>query len=193
VSTRSRPLPAVTMLVGLAPALATGLAPGQLHANDRDLRAITVPAAICVGGNPDNFDPGMGITVGNWLPPATATEMRIRCALPLNNVDLGGTSNDNDMTSFTVFYADSDGFGTRTGVLVTLFEVRLSNGRMAGADKCGWDSNHDGTGSTGFTSDNVLCAVDLAATAFYHFSVYIYVNGAPQNAPDAAFSGIRFP
>ena len=78
-------------------------------------------------------------------------------------------------------------------MLVTLFEVGLSNGWMGRSPKCSWDSNRPGTSSTAYTSDNVPCAVDLAATAFYHFNVYVYVNGAPQDAPDAAFNGIRFP
>ena len=38
--------------------------------------------------------------------------MSLHCPLPINNVDLGTSSNDNDMSSFTVFYNDVDGRAT---------------------------------------------------------------------------------
>src|SRR5687767_11549401 len=116
----------------LLPAIAAaGLlaATSPAAANDRDLRATTVPPASCEG-NPSSWRNNREITVMGEqavLPPGTegptspqTVDQRYRCALPLNNVDLGGTTNDNDITSFTVIYLDADGAAAGSLVEVTL-------------------------------------------------------------------------
>jgi len=164
----------------------------QAMANDRDLRATAVPPALWTGETEGHFDNAFGLVVGNIAPPGDDRFLSVRCALPLNNIDLGGTTNDNDMSSFTVFYRDADGRDLRVKLFVTLFEVRLSGGEMTATRKCSWNSS-EGTGVTTFTSANVPCVVDLAATAFYHFAVDMQFDGTPNNFIEAAFSGIRFP
>jgi hypothetical protein len=115
------------------------------------------------------------------------------CALPLNNVDLGGTTNDNDISSFTVLYRDGDGAAPNTFVEVGLYQTMLASGTMQTRAICSWNSNTGGTGSTGYASANVPCTHDVAATALYHFEVRLFTNRVSFPTIEAAFVGIRFP
>ena len=120
----------------------------------------------------------------------------LHCALPLNSIDLGGTTNDNDITSFTVFYRDGDGAAPNIFVEVTLYQNMLASGTMQTTAVCSWNSNTNATGSTGYASANVPCVHDVAATAFYHFKVRMFTNvfsPPPCCQMMASFVGIRFP
>ena len=175
------------------------LATGPASANDRDLRATTVSAYSCTTKDGGIRDNALGIYTGDITNPniGADAEIVLRCPLPLNNIDLGGTSNDNDISDFTVFYQDEDGLGNRVAITVDLNEVRLVSGRMVSAVKCSWNSNVNASGSTSYSASNLRCPVDLVATGFYHFTVRMAIEApAPNsglNTIDAAFAGIRFP
>jgi hypothetical protein len=152
-------------LLTFAAALACSL-PWQAMANDRDLRATTVPAALCVEGNAGNangaawiHDREIGVFgVSTNQPPLNFADAHVHCALPLNNIDLGGNTNDNDITSFTVFYHDRDGAAPNSFVEIVLFQNKLASGMMQDTVVCSWNSNTGGTGSTGYASERAVHA-----------------------------------
>ena len=184
-------------IIVLAATLAGSL-PAPVLANDRDLRATTVPAALCVKG-------GSNDVVWVWLnereyairgtssPAQGDADLRLHCALPLNSIDLGGTTNDNDVSSFTVFYRDGDGMVTNTFVAVTLYRTMLTAGTMQTTAVCSWNSNTSGNSSTGYTSAMVPCVHDVAPTGLYHFKVQMFPTVVSSPAIEASFVGIRVP
>ena len=169
-------------------------------ANDRDLRATTIPAALCVEGGSDGAQLG-----GLWLNEREyalrgrsvggqdIADQRLHCALPLNSIDLGGTTNDNDISSFTVFYRDGDGTTTNTFVAVTLYRTMLTAGTVQTTAVCSWNSNTSGNSSTGYTSAMVPCVHDVTPTGLYHFKVQMFTTVVSSPAIEASFVGIRFP
>ena len=198
-------MPSNRCLLILAAAL-VGSLPSQTLANDRDLRATTIPAAMCVpgeatgnaapnGGAPLRFayDREYAVFGTQNLPGYVAWSFaHLHCPLPLNNIDLGGNTNDNDISSFNVVYRDADGAAPDSFVEVTLFQNKLASG--TGTVVCSWNSNSNMAGGTGYASANVPCAHDVAATAFYHFNIALSTQTrATWPAVEASFVGIRFP
>src|SRR3712207_4045725 len=127
-------------------ALTACLAVGEAGANDRDLRAIHIPAFACHDagqelGQTARWMHGIG---GLGVYGIDGHRATLVCPLPLNNVELGGDGNDADMTSFTVFYSDADGRGEGASVAVFLDEVKLVNGRFESKVLCDWYSGRDG-------------------------------------------------
>jgi hypothetical protein len=62
----------------------------------------------------------------------------------LNNVDLGGTTDDNDISKFRVHYRDTDGFGTLASVAVKLQRFAVGAGGVAESTVvCSWTSDID--------------------------------------------------
>jgi hypothetical protein len=191
-------MPSRGCVLAFAAALAGSL-PGWAMANDRDLKATTVPAALCVEGRSNGAPLG-----GLWLNEREYglpgrldsdfenADQRLHCALPVNNIDLGGTTNDNDISSFTVFYRDGDGVAPNTFVEVTLYQTMLASGTMQTRAVCSWNSNTSGTSSTGYVGASVPCVHDVAATALYHFGVRMFTTTVTNDIV-AAFVGIRFP
>jgi hypothetical protein len=95
------PLPYRHRLAALTIAVLTGSLPLATQADDRDLRATTVPASSCAVHTPTpDWDPHP-VREGGLVGVRGGTMVLIDCPLPLNNVDLGGTTNDNDMSSST--------------------------------------------------------------------------------------------
>jgi hypothetical protein len=182
-------------------------------ANDRDLLATTVPAASCaVYIRP--ADSGIGDSILTWSGNAvvlggiapgdadlstTNNAISLRCPLPINAIDLGGTTNDNDMTSFQVVYRDSDGPGAGTFVEVALVQTLLPAATGTGATLpsttlCAWSSNTTGNSESGWTRATKACVHDLSGIAFYHFEVRLYTDQrAVADVYYAGFAGIRFP
>src|SRR5262245_54365151 len=101
----AKPLLAALRTTALTAAL-LALAP-VAHANDRDLRGTPVPATACI------------VTFGDDVPQPEREgwfsvenqQVNLRCPLPVNNIELSSTSNDNDISKFRVHYRDGDGFG----------------------------------------------------------------------------------
>ena len=90
--------------------------------------------------------------------------MKLHCPLPLNNVDLGGTTDDNDISKFRVHYRDTDGFGTLASMAVNLQRFAVGAGGVAESTVvCSWTSDIDGTGATTAAKATKTCAHDLAA------------------------------
>src|SRR5262245_48645634 len=113
-------------------------------ANDRDLRGTPVPAAACIVNDGKAFQqPGLQ----GWFSVANNVQLTLRCALPVNNVELSSTSNDNDISKFRVHYRDSNGFDSGTAANVQLVET-IVTASILGAQStivCTWNSNTDGT------------------------------------------------
>ena len=105
-----------------------GLTPSPAGANDRDLRAITIPASACQASRdyPYPSDPlphGDGFIVQSATTDLTIVSLR--CPLPINNIDLSDTTDDNDVSKIRVHYRDSDGFGNNATVYVDFSHHRL--------------------------------------------------------------------
>jgi hypothetical protein len=191
------------MMNGAAVALVTALlAPDPAEANDRDLRATVInPFSCTVPYGHEDQDRFMWVGWPHpyglgFLADVAGLGMSLICPLPLNNVDLGGTTNDNDITSFTVYYSDFDGRAGGAWMGVLLREVTLVNGQLVSRVVCDWDSNRHGALASGPVSSNFPCAVDLVATAFYHFDVALINSSIVSSTPNTvaiSFAGIRFP
>jgi hypothetical protein len=119
--------------IALASILA-GFLSGHALANDRDLRAITVPAASCVPYIREG-EPGTGAPTWVWSfaafelsgvrPGFHYATASLRCPLPIDAIDLSGTTNDNDIDKVRILYRDGDGpGGGLTHVDVALEPVR---------------------------------------------------------------------
>ena len=152
-------------LAGLLAALAASaaLAPAIARANDRDLRGTPVPAAACIeyrrtGPIEDPWKAGyFGLTGdGQYL--------QLRCPFPVNNIDLSGTTDDNDLSKMRVHYRDSDAFGDGAGVGVVLLpDVRERFGQCAepAGVLLGLERPRDGCHDR--RQSDRACAHDLAA------------------------------
>ena len=174
-------LPAMlAALTGLA------LAPAAARANDRDLRGTPVPAAACVEYNRSaSFYGPAWSPDGYYLANGAGASLLLHCALPVNAIDLSGTTNDNDISKFKVYYADPDGFGGNYGVRIQLIKTTPLSPTFK-TYVCAWNSDSEGSGSTTPASATKTCAHDIAAGSFYHFDVYLYGNST-------SFFGIEFP
>jgi hypothetical protein len=82
--------------------------PGQ--ANDRSLRALMIPPSSCqVDENtPFEEDP---FKSPDSIARFTSGTYEIICPLPVNNIEMSGRWNDNDISKFRVNYFDFDGPG----------------------------------------------------------------------------------
>jgi hypothetical protein len=182
----------------MAAVLVGGLAyssPGQ--ANDRSLRALMIPASSCqVDGNtPFEEDPfKTPSSIGRFTPGS----YEVLCPLPVNNVEMSGMRNDNDISKFRVAYRDTDGSGPAGEVAVFLERTFLSGGgtltTLSGGGTlttipvCSWSSNTDGADETDHTSDVASCEHDVRRRNFYVFVVVLDRTSAEVN-----FFGIDFP
>ena len=173
-------------------------------ANDRDLKATTIPASSCVDYARDNnsvnvpspgYWGGSAVTWFGQRPDLPMPEtLFLSRPLPVNAIDLGGNTNDNDMSSFQIVYLDNDGFGGGVRVEATLVRTELPTaGALQTTPVCYWDSNVNGSGATGWTRASAPCVHDLSGTAFYHFNVYLFAARSALANFSAGFAGIRFP
>jgi hypothetical protein len=101
------------LLAGLLPpALTAGPAPAR--ANDRDLLGTTVPPPACLVA--ENYGvPYPAPNGGYFAVYGPERYIRLTCPLPINNVDLSGKTDDNDMSKARVYYRDGDGYGLQAG------------------------------------------------------------------------------
>jgi hypothetical protein len=160
--------------------------PGQ--ANDRSLRALMIlPSSCQVDENtPFEEDPfKTPDSIGRFTPGF----YEVLCPLPVNNIEMSGTSNDNDISSFRVTYRDEDGLGSGGEVSVTLHRtVLLAGGEIRFVPVCSWSSNADGPDEIGHTSAVISCEHDVRSQNFYVFTVVLDRTTAEVN-----FYGIDFP
>ena len=166
------------------------LASSGARANDRDLRAVTVPPSACVEiyRNFPYSQPGIqgvfkrGLLLHVCHPVVRHSAAGASCPLPISNIDLSGTTNDNDISEYRVFYTDPDGAGNQA--YVTVF---LGRGPVGNVFR-NWNSN---TGASGATSAVVPCAHDVAANALYYFYVDLVTSYDVKGS--VRFYGITFP
>ena len=182
-----------------------GLLPGYALANDRDLRATSVPASSCIPYFAENAEaPGQSLPWFNSFyglegayPNPDHRIVYLHCPLSVNNIELSTKSNDNDISSFRVAYRDADGLGMAAWVEVYLYQlVVLASGEPRIWLICHWNSRENGSTTTGFTKVDVLCAHDILPGAFYTFEARLFtrfVGGPTPPTPAAAFAGITFP
>jgi len=184
----------------LAAALLAPAAAVPARANDRDLRATTVPAYACAEHRRSGFT-GDPWAVGFFHLTGPGKELRLHCPLPLNNVDLAGITDDNDLSKLQVLYfdgdGDGDGFGAGAALFVSLHKVEAvpggASGGVAVTSVCSWASNVDGTGSTTGDAATKACAHDLAADAVYGFDVTLKTYAGAAATAHVGFLGINFP
>ena len=178
-------------LAGLLTVLAAGsaLAPATAGANDRDLRGTPVPAAACIeyrrtGPIDDPWKAGYFSLSGD------GQYLQLRCPFPVNNVELSGRTDDNDLSKMRVLYRDSDAFGGGAGVQVVLGRSFVNaSGNAQFEAVCFWASNAHGTGATTAAKGTRACVHDLAADSFYHVDVFMGVVAGHT----AQFLGVDFP
>ena len=159
--------------------LATTLVPAAVRANDRDIRAITVPPSSCSLRSGNAF-------YGSNFWGADGGEALLQCPLPINNIDLSGTTNDNDISKFRTFYRDSDGSGSTVNIVVTLGYTKITvDGLWSITGVCTFSSS---PATIDYTNTTKSCVHDVASGVFYFFQVRLNAVGG-----NADFVGIDFP
>jgi hypothetical protein len=194
MSTPNRHRPATAaLLAGMA--VIACLMPTSTRANDRDLRATPVPAAACIQYSSSGFLGGFG----GWNRFSSVFQIKssgngevdltLRCPLPVNNVELSGTTNDNDMTSFRLHYLDTDGVGDNARLLVRLVRASPTIPNWVEGRVCEWSSN------TVALDGRVVvdCPHDFESDTFYYFDVNLRVRGSTPSNTFVKFWGIDFP
>jgi hypothetical protein len=145
------------------------------------------PSACQVDGNePFEEDP---FKIRGSITRFTPGFYEVLCPLSVNNIEMSGRSNDNDLSSFRVTYRDQDGLGSGGEVSVTLHRtVLLPGGGIRFVPVCSWSSNTDGDDQLGATSDVVPCEHDVHRQNFYAFTVVL-----DRTTAEVSFYGIDFP
>jgi hypothetical protein len=170
---RLAPLPAVlAALIGLADAA---------RANDRDVRATMIPATSCQLYNGSAF-----LSNYSWfLLGYIGNQAFLLCPVTFNNIDLSGTSNDNDLTKFRVHYRNKGG-----EMRVFLDRVEHFGTTSRSQSVCGAILPST-TSSVEYTSTVIQCPHDIGSgNNFYSFLVRM-----DSNFTDSVqrFVGIDFP
>lgn len=153
------------------------------HANDRDLRATTVPATSC---QPSSHAAAAEVSLVNaaWVFSNSNTgTVTFYCPVPVNGNTESDTTNDNDVSAFRVFYQDSDGTGDDAEVTVRL--VYRNTGMFAAGTT--WSSNVSNTAVDTMAFHSV--AHDMSASALYSFIVTLRRDNATEIP---VFTGIDF-
>ncbi len=176
---------AQTILVALVALVASLTFSTDVQANDQDVFSTTVPATAC---QPLNSTYLSRVTLSNaaWVFRGSATgTVFFYCPLPINAFTKANSSWDNDISSFRVYYRDSDGQGSAARVRARL-RFRQANGMYQVGPY--WDSN--AFNPTGNTTRTMSLNHDMRSNALYSFVVIMYRANTSQ---DPAFSGIDFP
>lgn len=153
-------------------------------ANDRDVEATTIPASACRPRN-DVEDAAVGLSNGAYVFNGSATgTVILYCPLPINRHTISDMTNDNDISTYRVYYRDTDGMGTGAEI-ETRLHYRDSNGLHAVGTT--WSSNESNM------TDNTIRYVNLNHNVgfdrLYFFTVIMRRTNTEQ---DPAFSGIDF-
>ncbi|WP_413200555.1 hypothetical protein [Nostoc piscinale] len=160
------------------------IVPSVASANDRDILATTVPATAC-RPNSDSGDASVVISNGAYVFNGSATgTVTLYCPLPINANTISDLTNDNDISTYRVYYRDTDGIGGASEIT-----TRLVYRDSAGLNGVGstWSSNVSNM------TDNRTQFVNLnhsvGSNRLYSFLVTIQRTNTTQNP---AFSGIDF-
>ncbi len=161
--------------------------PTIASANDRDLRATTIPASACRPSS-DTDDAKVRLTAAGYLFNGNSTgTVTFHCPLPINANTVSDATNDNDITTYRVYYRDSDGNQNSAQITVQLGYVGADGGALAVAPA--WSSNLINiNGNTAQVAD--IPDHDVGSNRFYGFVVTMRRN-SPNNT--TVFTGIDFP
>ena len=163
-------------LVGASMALAA-----TAHGNDRSLRGVMVTPASCqpyVNADRAHF-------FGNAWTVDEVASTTLSCPLSLNNIELGGSSSDNDITKFRVHYQMPNLYNE---MYVNLIKSEVVNGKFVSSVVCGGGVPLTTYFPAEFTFS---CVHDVAANGvFYNFGI-VLKSTYPGRAP--SFFGIDFP
>lgn len=186
----------VYLLVGL---LLSVTLVSQTQANDRSIRGLMIPASSCQtyvqasGGSNCVISPEerAGRFTGNaWTAyPAEPgiCQFVFVCPLPINNIELGGTSTDNDISKFRVHFRKPT---LSNSVIARLIKSQVSGANFVSSSVCGGLLM---AATTAPTTTTVSCPHDVAgAGTFYHFEV-ILVQDPSSLSQVSQFYGIDFP
>lgn len=165
---------------------------GAAHGNDRGLRGTMIvpsgcqiyPVDIPNCNSPLNQ---RGKFTGNgWI--GGICSLVLTCPLPINNIDLGGTSSDNDISKFRVHYKNSNVTGQ---VIVHLIRSQVVSTGFTSSAVCGGALPRTGNIPTRTT---VQCPHDVAGDGtFYHFEVILQSPISIILGDSLMFLGIDFP
>lgn len=162
------------------------------NANDRGIRGTMISPSSCTVNESASRgncvlppEASIGYFTGNgWI--GKACQFVLGCPVPFNNIDLGGSSSDNDVSSFRVHY--------RTGaalnqVIVRLIRSQVTAGAFVSSSVCGGVLT---PATTAPTKTIVSCPHDVAENGvFYHFEVVL--NTGFGSGAEPWFLGIDFP
>ena len=182
----------------LAAAFALLLIPAAASANDRDLRALTIPAAACAisSNNPNNLSfQGTVLDRASYVlvPNRVSKSLEVICPLTLNNIELSSSSSDNDISRIRIHYEDGDGFGSDIRLAARLVRHNVDGPQLTVTPVCEWDSNVAGSGATGLTASTFSCPHDIAGSGFYKVEVNLTLSSAVSGFRGARFFGLTFP
>jgi len=167
-------------------ALAALAAAAPLRANDQDVRGTTVPATACQPASTASAEK-LQLSNAAWVFASGATgTVYLYCPLAINGNTVSDASDDNDASSYRIYYRDSDGTGGAAEVTTRLVYRRADGLYSGGAE---WSSNSNLLDTEENTIDFQDNPHDLTANGVYSFFVTIArtnVNESP------AFSGIDF-
>lgn len=129
-----------------------------------------------------------GYLTGNaWTISHTDCQFVLVCPLPINNVELGGTTTDNDISKFRVHFRDPT---PGSQVITRLIKSQVSGGTFISSSVCGGLTS---AATTTPTTTIVSCPHDVAgAGAFYHFEL-ILMGAGTSSFETPSFYGIDFP
>ena len=165
-------------------------------ANEQDVWSTTVPASSCEPSNEASANKVV-LSNGAWVFSGNNIGLvTFYCPLAINAFTVANFSNDNDISSFRIYYRDTDGgiFGAPNGVPTNQARVtaRLTYRKSDGMYSAGSLWSSQGTpfnvrSNTTVVKPNVH---DVQANALYSFIVTMLRTTPTQNP---AFSGIDFP
>ena len=153
-------------------------------ATSRDILSTTIPASAC---QPDSSAASgrVSLTNGAYVFSGNATgTVRFYCPLPVSRYTSNGLANDNDISSYHVYYRDPDGLANSSEITTRLF-YRNVNGQTA----VGSASSSNSFNVTGNTARIVRLNHNLGFERLYYFLVTIR-RSSTELRP--AFSGIDF-
>ncbi len=152
------------------------------EANDRSMRGLMIPASACQLTGTDSAT--LNVSLGWFVRNGGFAQ--IMCPLPINHIELGATSTDNDISKFRIHYIDSDALGTASVVKVEF--GRYTSVPIGTTVVCRQEL---APATVNATSTIVPCAHDvMSGGMFYAFVVTL--KAATTNGY-AYFLGIDFP
>lgn len=155
----------------------------EAHANDQDLRATTVPATSCQPASSTQAASVVLVSAA-WVFSGNNTgTVTFYCPLPVNGNTESNIGDDNDITTFRVFYRDTDGTGTDAEVTARL--LYRTTGLFAASSA--WSSNASNVMID--TTDFHPAVHDVSNLALYSFVVTLSRTNTTENP---AFTGIDF-